>query len=68
MVIKNTLFSVMKNYILLCKGLNNYYTWLCHFESILSLLKNEKITKALGFRILHSLDLIQIILYVFIVY
>jgi hypothetical protein len=67
-MVKNTLFFVMKNYIFLCKGLNNYCTWLCHFESILSLLKNEKITKALGLRILHSLDLIQIISYIFIVY
>jgi hypothetical protein len=38
------------------------------FESILSPLKNDKITKALGLRILHSLELIQIISYVFIVY
>jgi hypothetical protein len=47
-MVKNTLFSVMKNYTLLCKGLNNYYTWLCHFESILSLLKNEKNNKSIG--------------------
>jgi len=35
---KKIIFLVATYYIVLCKDLNIYYTWLCHFENISSLL------------------------------